>query len=69
MKRLLLLPILISLLVLPLAACGGAVAYVGALAVPAAGTPPTLVVIRKESPTPARFPRRAGIPAKHPLRY
>ncbi|HLB26798.1 MAG TPA: 16S rRNA (guanine(527)-N(7))-methyltransferase RsmG [Dehalococcoidia bacterium] len=52
-----------------LAACGGAVAYVGALAVPAAGTPPTLVVIRKESPTPARFPRRAGIPAKHPLRY
>jgi 16S rRNA (guanine527-N7)-methyltransferase len=51
-----------------LAACGGAVAYVGALEVPETKTPPTLVVIRKESPTPARFPRRPGIPAKHPLR-
>ena len=51
-----------------LAACGGAVAYVGALEVPEMETPPTLVVIRKESPTPARFPRRPGIPAKHPLR-
>jgi len=51
-----------------LAACGGAVEYVGALEVPETKTPPTLVVIRKESPTPARFPRRPGIPAKHPLR-
>ncbi len=51
-----------------LAACGGGVAYVGALEVPETETPPTLVVIRKESPTPARFPRRPGIPAKHPLR-
>lgn len=51
-----------------LAACGGVVAFVGALEVPEIETPPTLVVIRKESATPARFPRRAGIPAKRPLR-
>ena len=51
-----------------LAACGGAVEYVGALEVPETETPPTLVVIRKKSLTPARFPRRPGIPAKHPLR-
>jgi len=51
-----------------LAACGGAVEYVGALEVPETRTPPTLVVIRKVSPTPARFPRRPGIPVKHPLR-
>jgi len=51
-----------------LAACGGAVEYVGALEVPETKTPPTLVVIRKTSLTPARFPRRPGIPAKHPLR-
>src|SRR3990172_5696279 len=51
-----------------LAACGGAVEYVGEQEVPETKTPPTLVVIRKESPTPARFPRRPGIPAKHPLR-
>jgi 16S rRNA (guanine527-N7)-methyltransferase len=51
-----------------LAACGGAVEYVGALEVPETKTPPTLVVIRKEFPTPARFPRRPGIPVKHPLR-
>jgi len=51
-----------------LAACGGTVEYVGALEVPETETLPTLVVIRKKSPTPARFPRRPGIPAKHPLR-
>src|SRR3970282_2086592 len=51
-----------------LAACGGTVEYVGALDVPETETPPTLVVIRKKSATPARFPRRPGIPAKHPLR-
>src|SRR3990172_2559568 len=51
-----------------LAACGGAVEYAGALEVPESQTPPILVVVRKESPTPTRFPRRPGIPAKHPLR-
>ena len=51
-----------------LAACGGAVEYAGALEVPETQTPPILVVVRKESPTPTRFPRRPGIPAKHPLR-
>jgi len=51
-----------------LAACGGVVEYVGALEVPETETPPTLVVIRKKSLTPARFPRRPGIPVKHPLR-
>jgi 16S rRNA (guanine527-N7)-methyltransferase len=51
-----------------LAACGGVVESVFRLDVPGARTPPTLVIVRKRSETPDRFPRRAGIPAKRPLR-
>ena len=51
-----------------LAACGGVVESVQTLEVPNAPVPPTLVLVRKTSPTPARFPRRAGIPSKRPLR-
>lgn len=51
-----------------LAACGGAVHTVRSLHLPGAGIAPTLVVIRKVSDTPERFPRRPGIPAKRPLR-
>ena len=29
--------------------------------------PPALVVLRQEGPCPARYPRRAGLPAKRPL--
>ena len=50
-------------------ACGGLVESVRPLAVPYAETPPTLVIVRKVSDTPQRFPRRPGIPAKRPLRY
>lgn len=35
------------------------------LAVP--GPQQTLIVVRKEAPTPAEYPRRAGQPSKHPL--
>lgn len=37
------------------------------LKLPFAGEVRTLVVLAKESPTPARFPRRPGVPQKHPL--
>jgi 16S rRNA (guanine527-N7)-methyltransferase len=51
-----------------LEACGGHVESIRPLDVPGARTPPTLVIVRKASVTPDRFPRRAGIPAKRPLR-
>jgi 16S rRNA (guanine527-N7)-methyltransferase len=51
-----------------LAACGGSVEAVRPLDLPAWNTPPTLVLVRKHSRTPDRFPRRPGIPAKRPLR-
>lgn len=37
------------------------------LRVPEARYEQTLVLVRKTAPTPARFPRRAGIPEKRPL--
>jgi 16S rRNA (guanine527-N7)-methyltransferase len=49
-------------------ACGGALESLRPLDVPGAETAPTLVLVRKTSPTPERFPRRPGIPAKRPLR-
>jgi 16S rRNA (guanine527-N7)-methyltransferase len=66
---------------LPLVAVGGAaILFVGAAADPGAvaraaeqlgGAPPEvhdgLLVIPKVAPTPARFPRRAGVARKHPL--
>lgn len=51
-----------------LTACGGIVESTRPLEVPGAETPPTLVIVRKTSATPERFPRRPGIPAKRPLR-
>jgi 16S rRNA (guanine527-N7)-methyltransferase len=51
-----------------LKACGGEVEAVRRLELPDAEVPPTLVVVRKVSPTPERFPRRPGIPARRPLR-
>jgi len=51
-----------------LRACGGLLESLRPLQVPGAETAPTLVVVRKTSSTPGRFPRRPGIPAKRPLR-
>lgn len=51
-----------------LRACGGHVESIHPLQVPGAETSPTLVIVRKASDTPQRFPRRTGIPAKRPLR-
>ncbi|HKZ50758.1 MAG TPA: 16S rRNA (guanine(527)-N(7))-methyltransferase RsmG, partial [Dehalococcoidia bacterium] len=48
--------------------CGGRVEGMERLAVPETPSPPTLVLVRKVAPTPERFPRRPGIPAKRPLR-
>jgi len=51
-----------------LRACGGHVESIHRLHIPGAETSPTLVIVRKASDTPQRFPRRTGIPAKRPLR-
>ena len=51
-----------------LEACGGVVESTRLLEVPGAEVPPTLVIVRKMHETPERFPRRAGIPGKRPLR-
>ncbi len=51
-----------------LRACGGHVESIHPLHLPGAETSPTLVIVRKASDTPQRFPRRTGIPAKRPLR-
>ena len=50
-----------------LALLGGRLAEVRALALPFLGEGRSLVVLEKGAPTPGRFPRRAGVPAKHPL--
>ncbi|MCS7275744.1 MAG: 16S rRNA (guanine(527)-N(7))-methyltransferase RsmG [Dehalococcoidia bacterium] len=51
-----------------LAECGGQVVYLAPLPLPYEGTAPMLLVVRKVAPTPERYPRRPGIPAKRPLR-
>lgn len=50
-----------------LALLGGAVAEVRRLRLPFSGAERTLVVVDKVAPTPARYPRRPGIPEKRPL--
>lgn len=47
---------------------GGALLRVERVRVPGLPTGPTLVVIRKERPTPGAYPRRAGMPSKRPLK-
>ncbi len=47
--------------------CGGEVVLVRKLNLPWAGPSPTLVLVRKISDTPDRYPRRAGVPSKRPL--
>lgn len=50
-----------------LAECGGAIDRLVSLDVPGPGPAPTLVLVRKVSPTPDRYPRRTGVPQKRPL--
>ena len=50
-----------------LALLGGRLEEVRWLQVPELGEPRALVVVKKVSPTPERFPRRPGVPAKRPL--
>lgn len=51
-----------------LAELGGVLEALRPLAVPYAAHPQAVVLVRKNSPTPARYPRRPGIPKKRPLR-
>ncbi len=51
-----------------LSECGGEVVWLGPLSLPYPAPTPTLLVVRKVAPTPERYPRRPGIPAKRPLR-
>jgi 16S rRNA (guanine527-N7)-methyltransferase len=50
-----------------LAEVGGLLEALRPLTVPYAAHPQTVVLVRKTSPTPARYPRRPGVPKKHPL--
>ena len=47
--------------------CGGEIASVERFQTPGAAHEPSLVLIRKVSATPQRYPRRPGIPGKRPL--
>jgi len=46
---------------------GGEVKAVKALELPGLREPRNLIVIEKTAPTPLKYPRRAGMPAKHPI--
>ncbi len=46
---------------------GGTVEETTRLKAPAQGRAPTLLIVRKTGETPARYPRRPGIPRKRPL--
>ncbi|WP_104991819.1 16S rRNA (guanine(527)-N(7))-methyltransferase RsmG [Deinococcus sp. NW-56] len=46
---------------------GGEVRAVDAFALPVLGEARTLVVVEKTGPTPERYPRREGVPARKPL--
>lgn len=50
-----------------LAELGGEIVSAEPLALPIDGPQPTLVLVRKVSQTPDRYPRRSGIPNKRPL--
>ena len=46
---------------------GGMLEETARLKAPAQGRAPTLLIVRKTGETPARYPRRPGIPRKRPL--
>ncbi|MGY2894252.1 16S rRNA (guanine(527)-N(7))-methyltransferase RsmG [Deinococcus sp. UYEF24] len=46
---------------------GGVVEAVTPFELPVLGDPRTLVCVRKVGPTPKKYPRQDGLPAKHPL--
>jgi 16S rRNA (guanine527-N7)-methyltransferase len=51
-----------------IATLGGALRQIRQVDLPGMDSPRHLVVVEKVRPTPERFPRRAGIPAKRPLK-
>jgi 16S rRNA (guanine527-N7)-methyltransferase len=51
-----------------IALLGGELAEIQTVEVPGLDAPRRLVVVAKASPTPDKYPRRPGIPAKRPLR-
>ena len=46
---------------------GGVLENVQTFGLPMSGAPRTLVCVRKTAPTPDKYPRREGVPAKSPL--
>ncbi|MDD6661422.1 MAG: 16S rRNA (guanine(527)-N(7))-methyltransferase RsmG [Lachnospiraceae bacterium] len=46
---------------------GGRIEEKKALILPGSDIPRSFILIRKERPTPAKFPRKAGLPSKEPL--
>ena len=46
---------------------GGRLVGLDEFQLPITGDARTLVMVEKNRPTPERYPRRAGIPARHPL--
>ncbi len=46
---------------------GGVIEAVTPFELPVLGDPRTLVCVRKTGPTPKKYPRQDGLPAKHPL--
>lgn len=51
-----------------IALLGGTIESSDTFTLPGSDMERTIVVIRKMRPTPARFPRKAGVPAKEPLK-
>lgn len=50
-----------------LALLGGTLEQVAAYRLPRSGEGRTLIIVRKTAPTPEKYPRRPGMPAKRPL--
>lgn len=50
-----------------IATLGGRLEGVDRFSLPASGGQRSLILVRKEAPTPAQYPRRAGVPERRPL--
>ena len=51
-----------------IATLGGRLRRIAPVSVPGVDEPRTIVVVDKVAPTPARYPRRAGMPGKRPIK-
>jgi 16S rRNA (guanine527-N7)-methyltransferase len=49
-------------------ALGGHLGRIAPVEVPGVNEPRSIVMIEKVAPTPAKYPRRAGMPEKRPIR-